>query len=270
MPGGSRDYDLNMDKKQIKENMNMFIKGFSYKKKNRNKIVTKEVNGLNRFERYASFDYCYNYFYSFHKNNKISELVNSNNIQTSCLHLACYLASWGMFRGSSQLLQKSIKFYEPIIKLISESKNLWYIDVNNYNDINNLKRIRSFNDSLTKYLLQTGQKNLIILNTKIMLGVFGCLPALDNNFKIGFKKYSGFGPTKLTKKLFNNLDKFYHKYLNEIEYYNNTIKTFDFLTKKELYKYSRAKIIDMIFFIEGYKEQYKKNGKLKVLNKSFN
>lgn len=52
-------------------------------------------------QRYSSFDYCYNYFYSFYKVNKISELANEKNLQNSCLQLGFYLASWGMFRPSS-------------------------------------------------------------------------------------------------------------------------------------------------------------------------
>jgi len=72
-----------------------------------------EGNGKNRGrkpnERYASFDFCYNYFYSFYKENRLSELANGQNLQTSCLQIGFYLASWGMMRGSSFLLEKSVK-----------------------------------------------------------------------------------------------------------------------------------------------------------------
>jgi hypothetical protein len=40
-------------------------------------------------------------------------------LQLSCLHLSFYLASWGMFRGSSFLLEKSAKFFEPLVRTIS-------------------------------------------------------------------------------------------------------------------------------------------------------
>lgn len=43
--------------------------------------------------RYTSFDYCYNYF---HPTNN-----SKQDIEKSCLVLGFYLASWGMFRGSS-------------------------------------------------------------------------------------------------------------------------------------------------------------------------
>ncbi len=52
-------------------------------------------------DRYTSFDYCYNYFRTTNDLNQ--------DIEKSCLVLGFYLASWGMFRGSSFLLQHSIK-----------------------------------------------------------------------------------------------------------------------------------------------------------------
>ena len=72
-----------MGKQIIKKSINQFLKG----------------NGKNkgRFsdERYSSFDYCYNYFHLFHKENKLSELANKRNLQMSCLQIGFYLASWG-------------------------------------------------------------------------------------------------------------------------------------------------------------------------------
>ncbi|RKY36479.1 MAG: hypothetical protein DRP78_03505 [Candidatus Omnitrophota bacterium] len=81
-------------------------------------------------EKYASFDFCYNYFYSFYKGNKFSELANKNNLQMSCLQISFYLSSWGMLRGSSFLLEKSLKNYTELIIAISKmNPTLWEIDV---------------------------------------------------------------------------------------------------------------------------------------------
>lgn len=60
-------------------------------------------------KRYASFDYCYNYFQEFYENNNTKALASKENIQMSCLHIGFCLASWGMLRGSSFLLQKSVE-----------------------------------------------------------------------------------------------------------------------------------------------------------------
>ena len=48
------------------------------------------------YHRYSSFDYYYSYFL----NN--GDLIE--DMEKSCLELAFYLASWGMFRGSSFLI----------------------------------------------------------------------------------------------------------------------------------------------------------------------
>ena len=46
--------------------------------------------------RYASFDFCYNYFFTFK-----GQL--SADLEKSCFVLWGYLASWGMLRGSSEV-----------------------------------------------------------------------------------------------------------------------------------------------------------------------
>jgi hypothetical protein len=47
------------------------------------------------------------------------DMADEAHMQLSCLHLSFYLASWGMFRGSSFLLEKSAKFFEPLVRTIS-------------------------------------------------------------------------------------------------------------------------------------------------------
>ncbi len=51
--------------------------------------------------RNSSFDYCYNYF----RSNNAEAILRDK--EKSCAILGFYLASWGMMRGSSFLLQKS-------------------------------------------------------------------------------------------------------------------------------------------------------------------
>lgn len=48
-----------------------------------------------------------------------------------------------MFRGSNFLLNKSVKYYEPLVKYIANTdKSLWNIDVDNYTDENINKIIK--------------------------------------------------------------------------------------------------------------------------------
>ncbi|EMR74694.1 hypothetical protein MBGDF03_01050 [Thermoplasmatales archaeon SCGC AB-540-F20] len=222
----------------IEKNIKSFMQGFNEKD-----------NGRSPNERYASFDYCFNYFQSFKEKNNIEEISNNDNVENSCLQLSFYLASWGMFRGSSYLLSKSIKYFEPLVKNISRFNNtIWEIDVDRYNNDKNLDLLieckkmiyGSFNN-------WTGASDTLI--SKIMLGVFGNIPAFDNYFAKGFNMYS------LCKR---NLRKIYDFYIIEennrvIDKYCNTIYTIEFKSSRPTsYTYTRAKIIDMIGFVEGY------------------
>jgi hypothetical protein len=77
-----------------------------------------------------------------------------------------------------------------------------------------------------------------------MLGVFGNVPAFDTYFR------NGFGGSTFNSKLLDRIGHFYRDYSDIIEKYR--INTLDFLSGKPTKrKYSRAKVIDMIFFIEG-------------------
>ena len=85
------------------------------------------------------------------------------------------------------------------------------------------------------------------LISKIMLGVFGNVPAFDQNFCTGFCMNNS-----LIKMNLLTLRDYYKKYRNEID--NHRIRTIDFHTGKETDRfYTKAKIIDMVGFIEGKK-----------------
>lgn len=204
----------------------------------------KKNNGLAPNERYSSFDYCYNYFKSF-KNKK--DIASKENIEKSCLHLGFFLASWGMLRGSSFLLQKSIKYYEPLIKWIAkQDDSIWELDVDEY-DEKNIKKLEKLYGRVNQKLKIGNHKRILV--TKILLGVFGCVPALDSYF---VKSLSG------TRGNFTNallqIKNFYDENKTEIDSCQKKIKTFSFIDgKKTKIMYPKAKIIDMIHFTRGYK-----------------
>ena len=199
-------------------------------------------------DRYASFDYCFNYFQEF--KNK-SEIAKPKNIQNSCLHLSFYLASWGMLVRKSILLQKSIKFYEPLIEYISKKENnFWKIDVSNYTDVSIDELIKCGKEIKDK-LGNKGVSDTLI--TKIMLGVFGNVPAFDSYFKSG----SNLGT--FNKHSLKQIKIFYDKNSEIISEEASVAKTFEYDTDKTGSRsYTEAKIIDMIFFMEGFQNDKKK------------
>lgn len=194
-------------------------------------------------ERDASFDYCFNYFQSFREQQKLKELVSPENLQESCLQLGFYLASWGMYRGGTFLLKKSIRAHVPVIEAIARADAaLWEIDVHCYTP-SNIQMILGFKNALNQAFRGIGSSSDTLV-TKIMLGVFGNVPAFDTNFKKG-SSISSFGKPALEKVAL-----FYQENKSIIE--KNRIPTLDFSTGQPTHRrYSRAKMIDMIFFIEG-------------------
>lgn len=206
-------------------------------------------------DRYASFDYCFNYFQSFRDSKNIPLLASPANMQLSCLQLGFYLASWGMYRASTELLQRSARYLIPVIKVIANSEELrvengktpWDVDVNCYTEINIL------------LLLLTAEKIRVVLPdatdtlvTKIMLGVFGNVPAFDDNFKYGCK-VARIRAT-LGEKSLKEIGGFYRRNAASIDRYQ--VPTLDFLTGQQTGRtYTRAKVIDMALFIEGFNRE---------------
>jgi len=153
--------------------------------------LTQFINGNGKShgrkpgERYASFDYCFNYFQQFREDKTLLNMADEANMELSCLHLSFYLASWGMFRGSSFLLEKSFKFFEPLIRTISSmDENIWNVDADEYTD-QNIALLIQCSNTIAGSLGKTNNPTDTLI-TKIMLGVFGNVPAFDNNFRKGF------------------------------------------------------------------------------------
>ncbi|MBW2567187.1 MAG: hypothetical protein JRE24_10035 [Deltaproteobacteria bacterium] len=190
--------------------------------------------------RYASFDYCFNYFQSYREAGNVAVLASPENVQPSCLHLGFYLASWGMLRGSAELLQKSARHLVPIIEVIAEAgASLWEIDAHCYSEPN-IHRLLDAAGIFRR--VHPGMSDILV--TKIMLGVFGNVPAFDTNFKKGFG-VSTFGPKALRK-----IGIFYQQHADVIDAYR--IPTLDFVSTEPTQRnYTRAKVIDMAFFVEG-------------------
>lgn len=210
--------------------------------------IDKFMLKSNPDDRYSSFDYCYNYF-SVAKNFE-------NDLERSCLTLGFYLSSWGMYRGSSFILQKSVVHFKPIIQYINSlDRNFWDIDVDNYSE-ENIKTIIEIYNQVKKRLILKNNSDLTLV-TKVLLGVFGFVPAYDeyfcNSFRTIFKNKCGF-------RVFNQnsllcIKNFYESNKKIIDEISNNTYTTDFLSEnKTKIKYTKAKIIDMYGFTKSLKK----------------
>lgn len=209
------------------------------------KTIKRFHRDANQNIRYASFDFCYLYF----QENK-GQL--SQNMENSCLHLWSYLASWGMLRNS-KLRLCSPAALKPLIEHFDIADNeLWTLDVDQYNErtiqllINEYKEIE---DILCKILYgEKGVKHLsLTLITKIMLGVYGNIPAFDTYFIQTFHGlYGGFGVCG--KSELRKIYDFYIEYKELIDELFEGIKVIDFDGHSTQYHYKKAKLIDMYGF----------------------
>ena len=208
-------------------------------------LVNRIKSQSQPLDRYTSFDYCYNYF-------RATNNFNSD-IEKSCLVLGFYLASWGMLRGSSFLLQKSAKYFEPTIHFISSlDKKVWEIDVDSY-DRTTILIIQEVYQEIKSRIIINDNADLTLI-TKILLGVFGFIPAFDNYFCSFFRALSNgdCGFRRVNEKSLDYILRFYESNQNVIDKLSAETFTTDFITgQKTSIKYPKAKIIDMYGFLAG-------------------
>ena len=192
--------------------------------------------------RYKSWEHCYTYF----KGDKI-------DVDTACLQMSFYLASWGMYRGSSFLLWKDYLIHTEVVKHILENKHLQKIDYSveydsyineifcliewiknwykeNINSINGVARKINVTDTLA---------------TKIVLGTLACIPAYDRYFIDGIR-FKRLSYSRLMKGNF----------LQVVKYYLDNKEQFDYVNKKIIKKsgidYPAMKLVDMYFWEIGF------------------
>ena len=219
------------------------------------KNVEKFYESINLIpdHRYKSWEHCYNFFKSI-KNKELSEI----ELNLAQLHLAFYLASWGMYRGSSFILQKDYTIFKGIVKKIlsKEYLPLWHIEKNldkkeQLNELftilyskieDELKKIRNSVKNHPDFKRKLNEIDDIssTLVTKILLGTIGCIPAYDRFFIAGLE-------TEKIQKKFNSKKSF----IQMIDFYIKNKEELDSLSAK-FRGYPLMKILDMYFWVEGY------------------
>lgn len=198
--------------------------------------------------RSQSYDHCFNYF------------VDTDNLEDdlekSCAILGFYLASWGMYRGSSYLQQQTNSSHlVPTIRKIQDLRPaLTGIDLHNYDEDN----INAVFDAYREIrgALQIPQRSQITLVTKVMVAVLGCIPAFDRNFTKGFREVLG-GRARLPYgridgEVLQLLAAFYRANRADIDALHEQSRTVAFGTDNTSdHRLSRAKIVDMYCYQLG-------------------
>lgn len=207
------------------------------------KSIAEDTN-----HRYRSWEHCYCYF---------QQNGTASDHDIAALHLAFYLASWGMYRGSSALLWKDYKIHRRAVSKLLDPKfrSLWKI---NFSSSNYDKSTADTIVSLAEELKQIYREEITTVNgkkknhepseiliTKILLGTIGCTPACDRFFIIGFRhrlQYSKFG-----EKFLCRVFQFYRDHASEFLEVQQEIRQYGGVD------YPVMKLIDMYFWNLGVK-----------------
>ena len=198
--------------------------------------------------RSRSWEHCYRVF-------RDARTDPSPDYDYLSLHLAFYLASWGMYRGSSFLLQKDYKVLTPIVEKVLKPEydclfGLACTDVRN-GDV--WKQLKILSDDIADHFWpirnevagrEVESSVSPVLVTKILMGALGCVPAYDRFFQDGVATY------KVTTQEYSlesvrKLAKFYEAHNDRLEEARRGMQTDDLI-------YPQMKLLDMGFWQIGF------------------
>ena len=207
--------------------------------------------------RYRSWEYCYTQFYEARKN---PERANVDNLS---LHLAFYLASWGMYRGSSFLLQYNYTIHTSVVKEIlkSEYSTLFGLECKELNNEQTSSLLKKLNSEISTiynpFRLELKETEVTqdisnILVSKVLLGTLGCVPAYDRFFVDAVKK------NKVTTGNYNiaslqKLIKFYEEHQEKLENLRSEfLIKYEFDGEEKTLDYPQMKLLDIGFWKIGF------------------
>ena len=204
--------------------------------------INKDAQG-----RFRSWENCY---YTFYK----ARFTKQVDLDYLSLQLAFYLASWGMYRGSSFLLQKDYKIHIPVVEEVLKPKYDILFGVKSENLLD--EKVQSLLLELVQFLSEyydsvrtsvkgheTKNKVSETLVTKILMGTMGCAPAYDRYFIAGIKNRKVATGNFNTKSLIQ-LAQFYQKNESILEKVRLNLALNDIF-------YPQMKLIDMGFWQIG-------------------
>lgn len=208
----------------------------------------RDENGRSR-----SWEHCYRVF-------RDARTDPSPDCDYLSLHLAFYLASWGMYRGSSFLLQKDYKVLVPIVEKIlkPEYDCLFGLACVGLREPEVQERLETLYKFIAKHFEpirnEVAGREITtpvspVLITKILMGTLGCVPAYDRFFQDGVATYKVTTQEYSRNSLLKLVD-FYEEHNDRLEEARRGMRVGD-LT------YPQMKLLDMGFWQIGFKKSSK-------------
>lgn len=201
--------------------------------------------------RSRSWEHCYRVF-------RDARTDPSPDYDYLSLHLAFYLASWGMYRGSCFIFQKDYKVHTPIVEKVLKPEydclfGLACADVRE-------PEVKLMLDTVSDYIADhfdpirekiAGREVTTpvspVLITKILMGTLGCVPAYDRFFIDGIKKHKVTTGEYNLKSVLRLVD-FYEAHNDRLEEARRGMQTEDLA-------YPQMKLLDMGFWQIGFEQE---------------
>jgi hypothetical protein len=197
--------------------------------------------------RYLSWEHCYGYVQG------QGQAGILHNRDTAALHLGFYLASWGMYRGSSFLLQRDYKVHGHVIDVLADSAfaALWDCDLGASPDDARfgpavMGLVSAIREAYRPFAPVTGTAQPTdTLVTKIILGTLGIVPACDRFFIDGLKA-AGIKYSYVNEVFLGRMVAFCQEHLGELRAEQAEISA------RAGVHYPLMKLVDMYFWQLGF------------------
>jgi hypothetical protein len=200
------------------------------------------------YHRDRSWEHCFRFFQT------LQHSRDERAIDTATLHLAFYLASWGMYRGSSRLLQKDYKVHSLVVRELLEEKysELWQIGLASMDyHPPEVSLVMELAEMLVQIYSSLGITPTPTLRTKVLLGTYACIPAYDTLFVNGVAYWNKLPeshepkfPARFGINSYRGLLKFYRSHKQDFDMAQETIA-------KGGMVYPPMKLVDMYFWNLG-------------------
>lgn len=194
--------------------------------------------------------------------------ISPEKIDSLSLHLGFFLASWGMMRGSTDLLQYDYKVHIPAVEIILCHHSLYDMKLDDLCEQKDTfdKLLTGIQDAYTEKQKRPFNNVTNTLASKIIMGTFGITPAYDDFVTKTLREYKIASGTFGVKSLKKLSECFSTDFEGKVNTLLCELKGADTSADSESKYYTRAKVIDMLLWNVG-KEIAKERDEAKKKNK---
>jgi hypothetical protein len=207
------------------------------------------------YGRYRSWWYCYQAF------SEAFAHPGTEDRNYLTLSLAFYLASWGMYRGSSFLLQHDYQVHRIVVDYLLDDPSpriLWASSQNQVDFYSQSNNVNTLIDTCTKletlYKMNDPKASVTAtLASKVLMGTLGCTPAYDK-YVVESIKEAGFINSPVRKD--GNFEFIRQSISNISKFYFDNVQTFQKVKMKpQGFYYPPMKIMDMVLWRMSFRKR---------------